>query len=329
VDKFLEDAVEVDVDAIADGQTVTVAAIMEHIEQAGIHSGDSCCSIPTHTLSPAILDSLRFQTRLLGLGLHTVGLLNVQYAIRKGEIFVIEANPRASRTVPFVSKATGRNLAGAATRVMSGYSLREAHFTEEPVVSYHAVKEVVIPFEKFPGTEINLGPEMRSTGEVMGLDRSFGMAFLKSQSATGTPIPYEGNVVLSVTDRDKEALIPLAARLIDLGFTLYATPGTLAVLRGSGLQARIVVKIGPQRPHLLDFMRNGEAHMIVNTVSGRTSARDATVIRAEALARKITLLTTLAALRAAVEGLESRRLDRRSVAPLQDYYAGTVQPEGA
>jgi carbamoyl-phosphate synthase large subunit len=326
VDKFLEDAVEVDVDAIVDGRSVTVAAIMEHIEQAGIHSGDSCCSIPTHTLSPAVLDRLREQTRLLGLGLNTVGLLNIQYAIRGGDIFVIEANPRASRTVPFVSKATGLNIAGTAARIMAGYSLSEADFTEEPCIPYHAVKEVVIPFEKFPGTEISLGPEMRSTGEVMGLDRSFGMAFLKSQSATGTPIPVEGNVVLSVTDRDKEALIPLAARLIALGFTIYATPGTLAVLHDSGLDARLVVKIGPQRPHLLDFMRNGDAHMIVNTVSGPTSARDATVIRAEALARKITLVTTLAALRAAVEGLEARQSDRRSVAPLQDYYAGKVTP---
>ena len=326
VDKFLEDAVEVDVDAVCDGKDVTIAAIMEHIEQAGVHSGDSCCSIPSHTLSPAILERIREHTRKLGLGLNTVGLLNVQFAIRQGEVYVIEANPRASRTVPFVSKATGVNVAGIAAKVMAGFSLAEAGFTQEPTIGYHAVKEAVIPFEKFPGTEISLGPEMRSTGEVIGIDRSFGMAFLKSQSAAGTGVPFSGNAVLSVTDRDKEALIPLASRLKALGFTLYATPGTLAVLEKNSIAAELVVKIGPLRPHLLDFMRNGEAHIIVNTVSGPASARDATVIRAEALARKSALFTTLAALRAAIEGLEARLTDRRSVAPLQDYYAGVVRP---
>jgi carbamoyl-phosphate synthase large subunit len=326
VDKFLEDAVEVDVDAVCDGRSVTIAAVMEHIEQAGIHSGDSCCSIPSHTLGEEILERVRGHTRRLGLGLHTVGLLNVQFAVHRGEVYVLEANPRASRTVPFVSKATGCNVAGIAARIMAGCSLAGAGFLEEPAISYHAVKEVVIPFVRFPGAEISLGPEMRSTGEVMGIDRSFGMAFLKAQSATGSPIPFSGNAILSVTDRDKEALLPLAARLVALGFTLYATPGTLAVLAEKGIQAERVVKIGPRRPHLLDFMRNGHAHLMVNTVSGPASARDATVIRAEALARDIPLLTTLSALRAVVEGLETRRTDRRSVAPLQDYYAGLVRP---
>ena len=325
VDKYLEDAVEVDVDAVCDGENVTVAAVMEHIEQAGVHSGDSCCSIPTHTLSGGVLARIREHTRRLGLGLNTVGLLNVQYAVRGGDVYVLEANPRASRTVPFVSKATGRTIAGIAARVMAGMTLAECGFTEEPVIGFHAVKEAVIPFEKFPGAEISLGPEMRSTGEVMGIDRSFGMAFLKSQSAAGAPIPFSGNVVLTVTDRDKEALLPYARRLAALGFVLYATPGTREVLLADGIAAELVVKIGPQRPHLLDFMRNGEAQMIVNTVSGPASARDATAIRAEALGRKITLMTTLAALAAAVEGLETRRTDRRSVAPLQDYYAGAVK----
>ncbi len=325
VDKFLEDSVEVDVDAVVDKNNVTIAAVMEHIEQAGIHSGDSCCSIPAHTLSGATLERIRGYTRELGLGLGTVGLLNVQFAIRGSDVYIIEANPRASRTVPFVSKATGISIAGVATQVMAGRSLEEAGFTEEPVLCYHAVKEAVIPFERFPGTEIALGPEMRSTGEVMGIDRSFGMAFLKAQSAAGTPIPFKGNVVLSVSDRDKGFLVPLAARLAALGFTLYATPGTKAMLEQNGVSSNLVVKIGPQRPHLLDFMRNGEASMIFNTVSGPTSARDATVIRAEALTRRITLLTTIAALRAAVEGLEARQTDRRSVAPLQDYYSGLVE----
>ena len=323
VDKFLEDAIEVDVDAVSDGKNVTIAAIMEHIEQAGIHSGDSCCSIPAHTLSDELLDRIRDYARRIGLALGTVGLLNIQFAIRNNEVFIIEANPRASRTVPFVSKATGVPVARIATAAMCGQLLETVRFTAEPVIPYHAVKEAVLPFDRFPGSEISLGPEMRSTGEVMGIDRSFGMAFLKAQSAAGTPIPFSGNVILSVTDRDKQALAPLAARLVALGFRLYATPGTRDVLAEHGIQAKLVVKIGPQRPHLLDFMRNGEASMIVNTVSGPRSARDATVLRGEALARHITTLTTLAALRAAVEGLEIRQTNMRSVAPLQEYYEQT------
>ncbi|MDR2799711.1 MAG: carbamoyl-phosphate synthase large subunit [Desulfovibrio sp.] len=324
VDKFLEDAVEVDVDAVCDGENVRIAAIMEHIEQAGVHSGDSCCSIPTHTLGKEVLERVRADTRKLGLGLHTVGLLNVQFAIRAGEVFVLEANPRASRTVPFVSKATGQNVAGHAAEIMAGLSLSATGFEEERAIAHHAVKEAVIPFTRFPGAEIGLGPEMRSTGEVMGIDRSFGMAFLKSQSASGAAIPQSGNVVLTVTDKDKDALIPLALRLKALGFTLFATPGTREVLAGRGIEAELLVKIGPRRPHLLDFMRDGKAQLMVNTVSGPASARDATVIRAETLARNIPLLTTLEALRAALEGLEVGIREKRSVAPLQDYYAGLV-----
>ncbi len=320
VDKFLEDAVEVDVDAIADGNDVTIAAVMEHIEQAGVHSGDSCCSIPPHSLSEAILAVIRSHTRRLGLALGTRGLLNVQFAIRNGQVFVLEANPRASRTVPFVCKATGRNIAGIAAQVMAGLSLAETNFRAEPIIGYHAVKEAVLPFDKFPGAEIALGPEMRSTGEVMGIDLTFGMAFLKAQAAAGTPIPNSGNVILSVSDRDKKTLIPLARRLKKLGFSLYATPGTLAALLNSGIACELIVKIGPERPHLLDFLRNGEASMIINTISGPASARDATVIRAQALSRKITLLTTVAALNAAIAGLEERKLKPCNVAPLQDYY---------
>jgi carbamoyl-phosphate synthase large subunit len=331
VDKFLEDAVEVDVDAVCDGRTVITAAVMEHIEQAGVHSGDSCCSIPSRTLKPAILERIRENTRKLGLGLNTVGLLNVQFAVCGDEVFVLEANPRASRTVPFVSKAIGRNVARAAARIMAGLSAEEAGFDGEVLPPYYAVKEAVIPFTRFPGAEISLGPEMRSTGEVMGIGRRFGPAFLKSQAAAGAPIPMRGNVVLTVTDADKEALIPPACRLKALGFTLFATPGTQKVLAGSGLDTELVVKIGPRRPHLLDFMRDGNAQMIVNTVSGPSSARDATAIRAEALAKNIPLLTTMAALDAALEGLEAGTSEALEVTPLQDYYAGrgrADRPEG-
>ena len=324
VDRFLEDAIEVDVDAVVDKERVTVASVLEHIEQAGIHSGDSCCSLPTHTLDENTLATIHDYTEKLGLGLGAIGLLNAQMAVHKGKVYVIEANPRASRTVPFVSKATGRNIAGIAATVMAGLSLEDAGFTEEPRLAWHAVKEAVLPFDRFPGTTIALGPEMRSTGEVMGIDRSFGMAFLKAQSAAGTPIPYAGNVVLTVTDADKAPLAPLARRLVALGFVLYATPGTKALLEANGVEARLVVKIGPQRPHLLDFIRNGQAAMIVNTISGTASARDATTIRELALSRRVTFLTTLAALRAAVEGLEARQKARRNVAPLQDYYAQSI-----
>lgn len=324
VDKFLEDAIEVDVDAVVDGTDVTIAAIMEHIEQAGIHSGDSCCSIPTHTLGETALADIRKHTKALGLALGTKGLLNMQFAVHQGLVYIIEANPRASRTVPFVSKAIGTSVAGIATRVMVGETLAQIGFTKEPTLPYYVVKEAVFPFDRFPGAVINLGPEMRSTGEVMGIDRSFGMAFLKAQSAANTRVPLEGNVILSVSDRDKAALVPLAARLAALGFTIYATPGTRDALADHGIVSETVVKIGPQRPHLLDLLRNGDIDMIVNTVSGTTSARDASPIRSEAILRRITLITTITALAAAVEGLETRQYDKRSVAPLQDYYTGVV-----
>ncbi|MCL1915152.1 MAG: carbamoyl-phosphate synthase large subunit [Desulfovibrionaceae bacterium] len=320
VDKFLEEAIEIDVDAVVDPQNITIAAIMEHIEQAGIHSGDSCCSIPTHTLDQAALERIRDYTRKLGLALGTVGLLNVQMAIHRGEVYVIEANPRASRTVPFVSKATGLNIAGLAAKVMSGLSLEEIGFTREPRPAYHSVKEAVLPFDRFPGAEIALGPEMRSTGESMGIGRSFGMAFLKAQDAAGSPIPHSGDIILTVTDSDKEPLVPLARRLQRMGFTLHATPGTRTVLLAHSIPTELVVKIGPERPNLLDLILSRKAGMIVNTISGVVSARDATAIRAAAMARKITAITTLAALSAAVEGIESGLREERQVAPLQEYY---------
>jgi carbamoyl-phosphate synthase large subunit len=322
IDKFLEDAIEVDVDALSDGERVTVAAIMEHIEQAGIHSGDSCCSIPTHTLSALTLNTIREHTRRLGLALQVKGLLNIQFAVQKGTVYVLEVNPRASRTVPFVSKTIGRSLAGMALKIMAGMNLTQLDFSEEPVIDYCAVKEAVLPFERFPGALIGLGPEMRSTGEVMGIDLNFGLAFLKAQAAANTPIPYQGGVILSVSDRDKSALAPLASALRRLGFQLYATPGTSQSLSQAGIDSQTVSKIG-ERPNLLDIMRNGQAGMIVNTISNPQSIRDASEIRAQALSRGLTLLTTIPALRAVVEGLSAA--GPWAVAPLQDYYAGKVR----
>jgi carbamoyl-phosphate synthase large subunit len=320
VDKFLDDAVEVDVDAVADSERVVIAAIMEHIERAGVHSGDSCCSIPPFTLTPAIQNEIRLQTEKLGLALGVKGLMNIQFAVCDGVVYVLEANPRASRTAPFVAKATGRPLIQAAAKVMVGQNLVEAGFDTERPINYYAVKEAVLPWTRFKGAEVDLGPEMHSTGEVMGLDGQFGLAFLKAQAAAGMTIPSSGNVVLTVCDRDKPGLVPLAADLIDLGFTIHATPGTLQVLKDAGLEAELLVKLRHRRPNLLDFLRDGRVQMMVNTISGPTSAKDATVIRAEAISRSVSLITTMAALTAAVEGLKEMKKANWRISPLQEYH---------
>ena len=320
VDRFLEDAIEMDVDAVVDKEHVTIAAIMEHIEQAGIHSGDSACSIPTHTLSEATLETIRDYTRKIGLALNTRGLLNIQFAVQKGKVYIIEANPRASRTVPFVSKATGVPVARIATKVMLGYSLPDLGFTEEPKVSHFAVKEAVLPFERFPGAVITLGPEMRSTGESMGIDNSFGLAYLKAQTGAGDVIPDKGGVLISVCDRDKDAIVEPSRRLAALGFKLYATSGTRALLEKHGIQAELAQKIGEGRPNLIDIMINGQIQIMINIVAGLDAARDALPIRATTLSRKIALVTTVAALNAAVEGLEAQCTQKPYVAALQDYY---------
>jgi carbamoyl-phosphate synthase large subunit len=320
VDKFLDDAVEVDVDAVADGERVVIAAIMEHIEPAGVHSGDSGCSIPPFTLSTQIQDEIRLQTEKLGLALGVKGLMNIQFAVHQDTVYVLEANPRASRTAPFVGKATGRPLIEAASKVMAGQTLIEAGFNSEHHQDYYAVKEAVLPWVRFYGAEVDLGPEMHSTGEVMGIDRNFGLAFLKAQAASGMSIPSSGNIILTVCDRDKEALIGPAAELIKLGFVIHATPGTRDVLTKAGLSAELLVKLRQGRPNLLDFIRNGQAMLLVNTISGSTSAKDATIIRAEAISRGVTLITTMAGLIATLEGIKATRLGDWRIAPLQDYH---------
>lgn len=320
VDRFLEDAIEMDVDAVVDKEHVTIAAIMEHIEQAGIHSGDSACSIPTHTLSEETLKTIRDYTHKIGLALNTRGLLNIQFAVQKGKVYIIEANPRASRTVPFVSKATGVPVARIATKVMLGHTLPELNFTTEPKVRHFAVKEAVLPFERFPGAVITLGPEMRSTGESMGIDNSFGLAYLKAQTGAGDTIPDKGGVLISVCDRDKDAIVEPTRRLAALGFKLYATSGTHALLEKHGIRTELAQKIGEGRPNLIDIMINGQIQIMINIVAGLDAARDALPIRATTLARKIALVTTVAALNAAVEGLEAQCTEKPYVAALQDYY---------
>ena len=321
IDKFLENATEVDVDALGDGHRVVVAAIMEHIEQAGIHSGDSACVIPPRTLSDDVLEKIRNYTRQLGKALDLKGLMNIQYAVKNGDVYVLEVNPRASRTVPFVSKAIGIPIAQLATKVMAGRTLAELGFTEEPKTHYFAVKEVVLPFQKFPGCQVILGPEMRSTGEVMGIDNDFAMAFAKSQLAAGNALPTSGTVFISINDHDKPQVIALGKRLVEMGFELVATPGTAKALTGQGVAARVVQKMSVGRPNFQDLVMNNEIQLIVNTFSGDKAREDENRIRTLAIQREIPLVTTVEASRAVVEAIASLRSSPMEVKALQDYHA--------
>ncbi len=301
LDRFLSDAVEVDVDAVCDGERVVIAGIMEHIEEAGVHSGDSACSLPPFSLSEALQDELRRQTVALAKALDVVGLMNVQFAIKDQDVYVLEVNPRASRTIPYVSKATARPLAKIAARVMMGHSLESQGVVSEVVPAYCSVKEAVFPFIKFPGVDTVLGPEMKSTGEVMGIGRSFGEAFAKSQIAAGAAIPGGGRLFISVRDRDRGPAVAIARYFADHGFELLATRGTAAALEAAGLKVRAVNKVSEGRPHVVDMIKNDEIDIIVNTVADKQSMADSYQIRREALQHKVTNYTTLAAARAACE----------------------------
>ena len=293
LDRFLDHATEVDVDAICDGKDVLIGGIMEHIEQAGVHSGDSACSIPPYSLSQDMQDELRHQMRLMALELGVIGLMNAQFAIRGEEVFVLEVNPRASRTVPFVSKATGVPLASVAARAMAGISLAEQGVTEEPVPEFYSVKEVVFPFMKFPGVDPILGPEMRSTGEVMGVGANFGAACARAMKGAGQGIPVPGSAFLSVRDADKDALVPLAEDLLERGYTLIATGGTCRHLRAQGFYCEQINKVTEGRPHIVDAMKNDEISFIINTTEGRAAIKDSFSIRREALQRKLPYTTTI------------------------------------
>jgi len=308
LDRFLSDAIEVDVDALCDGTDVVIGGIMEHIEQAGVHSGDSACSLPPFSLSNETQDELRRQTVAMAHGLSVVGLMNVQFAIQKGTVYVLEVNPRASRTVPFVSKATGRPLAKIAARCMVGQSLAAQGVAGEIVPPYFSVKEAVFPFIKFPGVDTILGPEMKSTGEVMGVGDTFAEAFLKSQLAAGVRLPARGNVFISLKDADKPRAIELAKILVELGFALVATRGTAAALTAAGVPVTPVNKVHEGRPHIVDMMKNDEIALVVNTVQEKRSAiQDSYQIRREALTDQIPTYTTLAGARAAALGLTGMR----------------------
>ncbi len=320
IDKFLENAVEVDVDAIAD-QTgmVVIGGIMEHIEQAGIHSGDSACSIPTMTLTPTVLAKIREQTIKLAKRLQVVGLMNIQFAIQGEEVFILEANPRASRTVPYVSKATGVPLAGHASRIMAGETLEELGFTAEVVPTHVAVKEAVLPFEKFAGTDVLLGPEMRSTGEVMGIDEDFGRAFAKAALGAGQKFPLTGTVFFSMNDRDKPLVIPVVQEFIDLGFRIIATEGTRKVLREAGLKVDLILKLHEGRPNIMDQVKNEEVQLMINTPSGEEAQADGKLLRRSALTYKVPMITTIAGARATAAAIRSLQSQPMGVKALQDY----------
>ncbi|MCY4464246.1 MAG: carbamoyl-phosphate synthase large subunit [Chloroflexi bacterium] len=321
IDQFLDDAYEVDVDALCDGEQVTIGGIMQHIEQAGVHSGDSACVLPPYKISSFHLDIIRDHSRRIGLALGVRGLFNIQFAVKDDQVYVLEVNPRASRTVPFISKATGHPLARYAAQIACGKTLSALGFTEEPPVSGFFVKEAVFPFQKFPGVDTRLGPEMRSTGEVMGHAATFSHAFVKSQSAAGLPLPEAGAVFISVNDFDKAVVARLARDLSRMGFALVATEGTASWLQRAGLQVSRVNKLSQGSPHVLDAMRGGEIDLIINTPLGGTAHEDGATIRSQAYALGIPIVTTMSAAAATVQGIKQLREKPLSVRSLQAHYA--------
>ncbi len=320
VDKYLEDAIEIDVDAISDGKQVVVAGIMEHIEEAGVHSGDSACSLPPYTLAATVVDQIRHQTVALALELGVIGLMNAQFAVRDGEIYVLEVNPRGSRTVPFVSKAIGVPLAKLAMKVMIGQTLDQLGFTRAPVPAHVSVKEAVFPFTKFAGVDVLLGPEMKSTGEVMGMDADFGWAFAKAQSAAGVSLPRSGTALLSVKDQDKPAALDVAKNLRQLGFRIEATRGTAAYLKTHGVDCDAVNKVTEGRPHLVDHIKNGDISLVINTVWGQASQADSASIRREALQRGVPYCTTMPGARATAMAIEATLKKGLTIRSLQEYH---------
>jgi carbamoyl-phosphate synthase large subunit len=320
IDRFLNNAVEVDVDALCDGSDVYIGGIMEHIEEAGIHSGDSACSLPPQHLSDEILDALKQQTRNLAFALNVVGLMNIQFAIRENKIYLLEVNPRGSRTVPFVAKTTGVPLAKLASRVMAGEKLASFNLTERHL-PHVAVKEAVFPFARFPGVDVFLGPEMKSTGEVMGIDTDFGRAFAKSQLGAGTDLPLSGTVFISIKDEDKPAFIEICRNLVEDGFSILATGGTTAALQAAGVPATRINKVMEGRPHAVDAMLSGDIQLVFNTAKGAGAIKDSFSLRHTALTNKVPYYTTVAGSRAAAEAIRALRSGQLGVRTLQDYLA--------
>ncbi len=319
-DRYLDRAVEVDVDALCDGKDVFVCGIMEHIEEAGIHSGDSACSLPPYNLSKDIIAELKRQTTALALALEVGGLMNVQYAIKDGEIYVLEVNPRASRTVPFVAKTIGDPVAKIASRVMAGESLASFGLVEKEL-KHVAVKEAVFPFTRFPGVDTVLGPEMRSTGEVMGLNGAFSTAFAKSQIACGTGVPEKGTVFVSMRDQDKAGVVEAVRMLEQAGFSIIATGGTQTFLQNEGISCKKINKVLEGRPHIVDAIKNGEVQLVFNTTEGAQALLDSRSMRQAALMNKVPYYTTLAGSVAAAKGIVAYKKGNLEVRPLQSYFA--------
>ena len=322
VDKFLEDATEVDVDCIADAKddTIVVGGVLEHVEFAGVHSGDAAMVLPPHTLSQAVINTMREYTHAMARELEVTGLMNVQYAVKDELVYVLEVNPRASRTIPFVSKAIGKPLAKLAAQVMAGAKLSELGFTEEIWPKYWAVKESVFPFNKFVGQDIILSPEMRSTGEVMGLDPDLGVAYAKSQMAASSPLPLEGKVFISVSDMHKNEVPTLAKDFVDLGFELVATAGTAKVIKEAGMQVERINKLAEGRPNPLDLLKNNELQLVVNTPSGEVPRSDEVQIRTSAVYTGTPIMTTISSAKAAVNGIRAIKKSGYAVQTLQEYH---------
>ena len=322
IDKFLEDAIEIDVDAISDGRTTVIGGIMEHIEQAGIHSGDSACVLPPISVSKQLQDEIRRQTRLLAGELGVIGLMNIQFAIQNGEVFILEVNPRASRTVPFVGRAIGHPLAKLATKVMLGRSLEQVGFEAEIEPRHISVKEAVFPFSRFPKVDTLLGPEMKSTGEVMGIGENFGIAFAKAQAAAGYELPKSGTVFISVHDGDKAKALPVARKFLQLGFKLIATAGTAEFLENGGVPADHVYKLREGRPHVVDKIKSGQIQLVVNTSLGKKTTSDSYEIRRTTLIYNIPYATTIAGAQAVAEAVQALQKGDWDVKTLQEYHRG-------
>jgi carbamoyl-phosphate synthase large subunit len=319
VDKYLNDAIEIDVDAVADGTDVVIGGVMEHIEEAGIHSGDSACSLPPYSLSAAITEEIKRQTEALAKELRVIGLMNVQFAVKKDEIYILEVNPRASRTIPFVSKATGVPLAKIAAKVMAGRTLKELGVTAQKEMKHVAVKEAVFPFDKFPGVDTILGPEMKSTGEVMGVDEDFGRAFWKAQASVNNVIPLSGKIVISIRDEDKPGICKVVERLFGAGFSIIATKGTARFLAERGLDVEVINKVAEGRPHIVDLIKNKEIVFVINTVSDAQAQKDSFSIRRSALQYGVPYTTTVAGARAVVSAIEMLKKKKITIKSIQEY----------
>lgn len=322
IDKFLEDAIEVDVDAICDGKICTIGGVMEHIEEAGVHSGDSAMVLPPYSLDGRIISEIEESTRKIALELNIRGLINIQYAVKNNEIYILEVNPRASRTIPFISKVINVPLAKLATKIMTGKTLEELRFTKPVKPDFFAVKESVFPFTRFPGIDATLGPEMRSTGEVIGVDKSFEMAYAKSQLAAGQKLPVSGAVFISVKDKDKRAVVSIARGFHDLGFEIYASSGTGKFLEENQLAVKIIPKVYEgERPNVVDYMKNNKISLIVNTPSGKKPKGDIVSIRSIAVNRNIPLITTIPGAKATLTAIKKIKEDDINVKSIQEYHS--------